>query len=375
MFAFHMPVNIQQGRGILKKKGKELLPAIGKKCFVVTGRHSAKVSGALDDLTEVLNTIGMGYTIFDAVEENPSFATVEEAAEKMKREHCDFVFAIGGGSPVDAGKAIAALAKNNGWSAEDLYSVKNPEALPVVCIPTTSGTGTEVTQYAILTDRFGNKGGFGSESIFPVYSFMDPEYTMTMPETITISTGVDALSHSIEGELKNGGNDPLVSMLSGKANAMIKENLKATLRRPKDYKTREQLQLASMYAGIVISQYGTTIVHSAGYPLSSFKDVKHGIANAYFLVPVLRRVAQTNEPIVSNAIKPFKSLDELDRFLEDFGVYDNRPAITRKERQEWAKQVRQSQRRKKTPGNFDLAFFEDLYQKITSSQSRPSTPG
>ena len=363
MWQYDIPVKIFQGEKCVLKNDT-VFSEFGQKVFIVTGKHSAKASGALEDVLTVLEKSKIAYTLFDEVEENPSFATVEKGAERMRESGARFCVAIGGGSPLDAGKAMAVLALNPGYKPEDLFINANPSSFPIIAIPTTSGTGSEITPYAILTNRFNNKSGFASDDIFPVYSFLDPRYTFTMPGSITISTAIDALSHAVEGELKNFGTNPMVQMYAHKANQLIKENLFKLEKNPTDFKAREDIQNASLYAGIVISHYGTTIIHSAGYPLSSFKGVKHGIANEMFMVDVLRRVEEKYPDRVQNCIYPFKDMEAFESWLNAFGVL-TKVDITEEEIRTWAKMTMASQKKKKTPGDFDIVFFEALFRKVS----------
>ncbi|HOO32656.1 MAG TPA: iron-containing alcohol dehydrogenase family protein [Thermotogota bacterium] len=362
MWKYDIPVKLFQGEKCVLKNGS-VFSLFGNKAFIVTGKHSAKASGALDDVLGVLRGMGIAYTLFDDVEENPSFATVEAGARKMAEEQATFCIVIGGGSPLDAGKAMSALAKNQGYKPEDLFIDPNPSAFPIIAIPTTSGTGSEITPYSILTDRFNNKVGFASQYIFPVYSFLDPRYTFTMPRSITVSTAIDALSHAVEGELKDFGENPMIQMYAHKANQLIKDNLMKLDRHPRDFQVREAIQNASLYAGIVITHYGTTIIHSAGYPLSSFRGIKHGIANGLFMTDVLRRVEETHPERVRNCIHPFKHLDEVEEWLNAFDVFE-KVEMSEGEIKTWARMTMNSQKKKKTPGDFDIDFFEGLFRKI-----------
>lgn len=365
MWNYNIPVRIFQGENIIFEK-KELLNNFGKTALVVTGRNSAKLSGALDDLLKIFNEYKIEFCIFDEVEENPSYETIERGANLFEEFDFDFVVAIGGGSPLDAGKAIAALGSYFQRDADlfeksdDIY--KN--TIPIIAIPTTSGSGSEITPYAILTNRENIKKGISSNRLFPVISFLDPKYTLTMNETLTISTGLDALTHSVEGELKNNGKNPIIKSLSYKSNRLIKDNLTNVNEKLSSIDFRRALQDASTMAGIVISHFGTTIIHSAGYPLSSFKKAKHGIANSVFFIDVLKRIAETDKNRVLNAISPFSSLQELESFLYDLNIDEYKFDLTDNEIERWSEDLDNSQKRKKTPGNFDINFYKSLYNKI-----------
>ncbi len=364
MWKYYMPTAVFFGQGAIQKNTERFEEA-GTKALLVTGQRSARVSGALHDVTRALTALGIPHSVFDEVEENPSFETVRQAASKMKKEDCDFVVAIGGGSPLDAGKAIAMLAANDGMSIEDLYG--NPEQWQVfhtIAVPTTSGTGSEVTHFAVLTDDEGNKAGLSSRRNFPVTSFLDPSYTVTMNENVTTATALDALCHAVEGELLNAGRNPLISQLAKNSVAMIRDGLGAVISSPEDIQKRADLQYAAMLAGMVIAHTGTSVVHPAGYPLSVHKEVKHGLANAFFLVEVLRNVSRKEERRTNASIEPFASLEALESFLKSYGVYDHTLTITDEEAREWSEAIMKSPHYRRTPGTFTREFFETMYKKV-----------
>ena len=184
MWRYFLPTRIFSGSGVLKNN-QTVFKENGTKALVVTGRSSARLSGALDDTIEILKNLDVPYALFDGVEENPSFETVEKGGRIMGENDCDFVVAIGGGSPLDAAKAISTLNKNKGITCDDLYRGDSLAAFPIIAIPTTSGTGSEVTPYSILTDSNGTKRGFGMSSTFPIVSFLDARYTLTMSHEVT----------------------------------------------------------------------------------------------------------------------------------------------------------------------------------------------
>ncbi|AKI97006.1 iron-containing alcohol dehydrogenase family protein [Kosmotoga pacifica] len=366
MWNFFIPTMVYFGSGVVEKHAK--FSDCGSKALLITGKRSARVSGALHDVTKRLVAQGIAFELFDEIEENPSFKTVEKGAEFLRLKNCDFVVGIGGGSPIDAAKAIAILGANPELKAYHLYSKKVEYSLPVVAIPLTSGTGSEVTQYSVLTDKDGNKQGFSNLYSFPKYSFLDPRYTLTMPEELTISTALDALSHAIEGELLNNGANPLVKKLSFEATRLIRENLPCVLNEPENLVYREKLQYAAMLAGMVIAHTGTTIVHAAGYPLSSKKGIKHGMANAVFLVDVLASISERAGEQVKNCIEPFENLSELSKFFEELGTYKIRLDMDESELIEWSEKAAKAPHNRRTPGEFDRAFYENLYKKLKKDE-------
>lgn len=363
MWKYFLPTKVLAGEGVVSKSA-EVFRETGTKAFVVTGKSSAKKSGALEEVVNALSNFDIPYTVFDEIEENPSFDTVERGGEALAKSGCDFVVAIGGGSPLDGAKAVSVLGKNPEISCANLYNGASFKAYPIIAIPTTSGTGSEVTQYSVLTDREGDKRGFGMTSIFPAVAFLDSSYTFTMPWPVTVSTALDSLSHSLEGEMVNAGKNPLVKMISLKATQLIKDNLPPLGDKPDDASLRGNLQYAAMLAGMVIAQTGTTAVHAAGYPLSSYKGLKHGMANAVTLNRIFERIAASDSERVKNAIKPFDNLEQLKEFLDSFGVGDVSLDISEREVEAWSVKGAKAPHNRKTPGDFDREFYEKLYREL-----------
>ena len=197
-FDFYMPVRVVSGRTALADSAAQL-KKLGDSCMVVTGKRSAKASGALDDLTEVLRREKISCTVYDGITENPLLSSCEEAAALAAEKKAAFVVGIGGGSPLDAAKAIAALAANPGLDREGFFKKawKNPP-LPIVLIGTTSGTGSEVSPTSVLTVDGVKKSVSGPE-LYASLAIANPAYTGTMSYNTTVSTGLDAFCHAVEG--------------------------------------------------------------------------------------------------------------------------------------------------------------------------------
>lgn len=282
----HLPTRIFFGEGALLKAADQLL-SLGSRPLVVTGRSSARLSGALDELSLVLDRAGLAWELFDQVEENPSLDTVLAGARLLRESGCDFLISIGGGSPIDAAKAIS-LAAANSLGRDEIYQTgKFRAALPLVAIPTTSGTGTEVTQYSVLTDPLsGIKAGFGHDLAFPRLAVCDPRHTLSLNPAVTLNTALDALSHLLEGIYSNK-RDPLLYPLIHSGAKAIRDNLQAVLDNPDGLAGRTELMRASLYGGIVIAQTSTTLQHSLGYPLTTAFGLPHGQSNAMVMRQVL----------------------------------------------------------------------------------------
>ncbi|MGI6776662.1 MAG: iron-containing alcohol dehydrogenase family protein [Acetivibrionales bacterium] len=294
------------------KKYKEEFGKYGKKCIIVTGRNSARKSGALEDVEKVLNGLGIEYLIFDKVENNPSLETVKQGGEEAFKFHADFVIGIGGGSPLDTAKAVAVLAVNR-IAPLDLYKGEyDYMPLPILAIPTTAGTGSEVTQYSILTrPDMETKKSFASEWIFPKVAFLDARYTESMPHNVTVNTAIDAFSHAVEGYTSKRST-VFSDILAVQSIRLFGQCIDALIDGSVDFESREKLLYMSMLSGMVIAHTGTTIVHSLGYMLTYFKDIPHGKANGYFLAEYLKFNYEVAKDKIDNIIS-LLNLKDIDR--------------------------------------------------------------
>lgn len=283
MTIFYLPTKIIIGRNCIRENA-DLLPALGTRALIVTGKRSAKTNGAEYDVRQALEERSIPAVIYDHVESNPSTTVAREAAELAREQHADLVIGIGGGSPLDAAKVAAVLATNL-IDDETLFSndfAQKP--LPIVAVPTTAGTGSEVTQYAMMTnDKVRSKSFVISDDILPRIAFLDASYTEHLPLPVTRNTALDALSHATEGYLSKRatGMSSFIALESirrlGRCLPMLRSG--ADL----DFTAREQLLTASLLAGIVIAQTGTTALHAMGYSLTYFKKIEHGRANGFLM--------------------------------------------------------------------------------------------
>ncbi len=286
MMPYYIPVRVYFDHGCLKNSNFNF-KTLGHKTLIVTGRHSAELSGALQDMKDVLTKNGIEFCQFDQVKENPLVKTVQSAVDLFNRESCDFIVGIGGGSPIDAAKAVAVAAYNH-LNAQNVYDIsKIKGAFPIVAVPITSGTGTEVTPFSVLSDdEKDKKAGFGHESMFPVVSFCDPGYTLSVPPIITRDTGLDALSHLIEG-IFSDKRDPVTYPLIDKGIRTIVKNLPRVIQDGSNLELRSELMKASLWGGIVIAKSGTTLQHAIGYPLTVRYGISHGRTNGLVLSQIL----------------------------------------------------------------------------------------
>ncbi len=301
------------------RKNTSLLKEFGKTALIVTGLNSSRNNGSLEDITEALSSLDIRFHVYDRVMANPTVSCVYEGAAYAKEMGADFIIGIGGGSPMDAAKAIALLAVTEVPEEELFLNQFRQEALPLVMIPTTAGTGSEVTPYSILTsDRLQTKKSISSPVLFPKLALLDAKYMKYLPMPTTINTALDALSHAVEGMMSIRSTE-LSNYIAGESIKKITQCLKY-LSPDSDLNTsiltmdiREKLLYGSMLAGIVISHTGTTAVHAMGYSLTYYKNIDHGRANALLLPSFLRFTAKSDMELV-NKILICMGLESIDEF-------------------------------------------------------------
>lgn len=280
---YYMPVKTISGRDCLKNSS-DALKKYGDKALIICGYRSADINGAIWDATYALDSAKIEYEIYRGIDPNPTVEQVRAVSDIAINKRCDFILAIGGGSVIDAAKAVAILSKNS-LTDDELFTLKDFDSvLPVIAVPTTAGTGSEVTQYSIITNvKKETKSFVVSDKIFPRIAYLDGKYMENLPHDTTVNTTIDALSHAIEGYLAVRSTS-LGRVLALNSIRLIAPILKKMNKEEKlTIQDRDELLYASMLAGIVISQSGTTAVHAVGYSLTYFKHVDHGRANGLLM--------------------------------------------------------------------------------------------
>ena len=279
--SFFLPTKVHFGQNAIQNNPSELL--LGKHAILVTGRHSAKACGALFEITEILTKNGVGYTVFDKITENPPLLTCHEGGKLAASVGADFVIGIGGGSPLDAAKAVACFAANPELLPMEIYDLEkhaNP-SLPIVAVPTTAGTGSEVNIYSVLSLPDGKtKKTFKSPHSWPKVAFVDPKYADTLPAEVTVSTALDAFAHAMESYLS-----PKSTVFSEQAALFAaKEIFDVLSEAPAAFTPlmRERLAAAATAGGMAISVTGTGFPHPLGYSITMLDGVAHGRACAAF---------------------------------------------------------------------------------------------
>ena len=313
--SFFVPTRVVSGQGSVRASAA-LLSQVGSTFLVVTGAHSARATGALADVEAALTEAGCEWQVYDQVGENPSVESAFDGAALVRSLAADAVLAIGGGSPMDAAKAMALIAANPDLTPETLFSGSYPGGcLPIVCVPTTAGTGSEVTKASILTDDVAQtKRSISTPLIFPALALLDGAYTATLSARTTTNTVVDALSHAAEGFVSAGAcpmSDALAIDALGRIGGCLKRLAAGTLT-PED---RESLMAASCEAGMVIANTGTTAVHGMGYSLTYFRHIPHGRANG-LLMPAWFSWVAKREPARVQQMLDALGISSLDEFAE-----------------------------------------------------------
>ncbi len=283
IFSFTGAKRIVFGNGSFHALVSHIKELNAKNPLVVIDKNLAK-AGFQERVANLLIPEGMKYTVYDKVEPEPRIELADEGAALARKNKCDIVIGIGGGSAMDVAKAIAVLATNKGTAVDYLGLNKVPQhGLPKIMIPTTAGTGSEVTFTAVFVRKnLKKKEGMNSPYLYPDLALLDPELTLSLPPRSTAETGIDALCHAIESYTSVNAS-PMSELFSLQAIVLIAENLRTCVHDGKNLKARENMLLGSLYAGLGLANAGVTAVHSLSYPLGGKYGIGHGLANTLML--------------------------------------------------------------------------------------------
>lgn len=312
---YNMPVKVFQEQDCVRNHSSELA-GLGTKALIVTGQHSARICGALADVEEALKAQGRDYVIYHKIEENPSIETVMDARDFALENEADYVIGIGGGSPLDASKAIALMMKNKDRDADLLYSRECVEAYKVAAIPTTCGTGSEVTPYSILTIHSKKTKASIPHMIFPEIALIDGKYLQTASIQMIANTAIDALAHMIESYC--GGKATEYSRMFCEYGWKIWSKSRDVILRKRiaskeDY---NNLMLSAALAGMAITHTGTSLPHGMSYMFTYAKNLPHGKAVGIFLPAFLERVEKTQREYILASLG-MKTVDEFKLFIKE----------------------------------------------------------
>lgn len=281
MSHFVIPNHTVVGTNVLGEAAP-LLKKMGNKAFIVTGRHVA-VSDMMKQLTALLDENGIDCVIFDGITGEPTDTMIENGVEMLKSSGCDFIIGIGGGSPLDSAKAIAAMAVNEGSIADYNGKEITGEILPLAAIPTTAGTGSEATKFTVITDsEKGIKMLLKGDVLVPKLAIVDSSFTVGTPKSVTSATGLDALTHAVEAYTSRKAFS-MTDTLAVSAVKRIMKYLPIAYKEPDNSLAREQMSIAALEAGICINNSSVTIVHGMSRPIGALFHVPHGMSNAMLL--------------------------------------------------------------------------------------------
>ena len=281
MSHFVIPNHTVVGTNVLSEAAP-LLKKMGNKAFIVTGRHVA-VSNMMKQLTALLDENGIDCVTFDGITGEPTDTMIENGVKMLKSSGCDFIIGIGGGSPLDSAKAIAAMAVNEGSIADYNGKEITGEILPLAAIPTTAGTGSEATKFTVITDsEKGIKMLLKGDVLVPKFAIVDSSFTIGAPKSVISATGLDALTHAVEAYTSRKAFS-MTDTLAVSAVKRIMKYLPIAYKEPDNSLAREQMSIAALEAGICINNSSVTIVHGMSRPIGALFHVPHGMSNAMLL--------------------------------------------------------------------------------------------
>lgn len=283
---FQFPQNITVGKGSLAKLPEVAKKSGGSHAFLMSGSASGE-DGACGEGSKFFEIAGISVDTFTDIEGNPSVETVDKATVAFKESGADFIVAFGGGSPMDVAKAVGVTAKYGGsiTEYEGAHKVPGP-IIPLIAIPTTAGTGSEVTAFSVITDHSRDyKLTVFSYEILPAYAILDAELLTTAPASVAAACGIDAFIHAEEAYISTAAS-PFSDAMAEKAMSLIGKNIRRFVANRGDIEAAEAMLVGSLFAGIAFSFARLGNVHAMSHPVSAFFDVPHGVANAV-LLPVI----------------------------------------------------------------------------------------
>ena len=278
-FVFYLPIKIVFGAGKFNTAGEEAAK-LGRRAFIVTGKKSAEKSGLLKRLTSMLEQDNVSWVHYNGVEPNPTTVVIDSASKLARRENCDFVIGLGGGSVLDSAKAIALSAKSGfpiwrhaaSWNSD---YIEPEEALPIMAIETLAGTSSDSDNIAVITnEKTGEKPGFSSSLLFPKVAIIDPEVMVSVPSRMTAITGFDILCHTMEGYVTKVSH-PIASILNLRAIEIVVNYLPAAVKDGSNMEARSYLAFANVLAGFSLTHSKAVLLHAMEHPLSGHFNVTH----------------------------------------------------------------------------------------------------
>ena len=332
-FSFSVPQEIIVGKGSLARLPEAAEKLGGKHGFIISGPHLNKM-GIVASCSESLENAGIKVDAYTETEGNPSVETVEKAAAAFCKSGADFIIALGGGSPMDVAKAVGVVARYGGNITEYEGGDRVPgDIIPLIAIPTTAGTGSEVTAFSVITDHSRNyKLTVFSYKLIPAYAILDPELLTTAPVSVAAACGIDAMVHALEAYISKDAS-PFSDAMAEKALELIGKNIRRYVADRTDIEAAEAMITGSLFAGIAFSWARLGDVHAMSHPVSAYFDVPHGVANAILLPTIVEYNALADRgkylklfnyislTLASEAeFEPFMLVDLLTELNEQLGI-------------------------------------------------------
>lgn len=382
-FDFYNPVKIIFGIGCLKQVGVEA-EKLGNKALIVLGKKSIRESGILDKLIHSLKMHGVNFTFYENVLSDPSVEMVDHGTKIAIKENCNLVIAIGGGSVLDAGKAISAMITHPGSVAEyqEIKGMKKQfhhKIIPCIAIPTTSGTGSEVTKNAVITNtKKGLKKSIRDNKLFPEIALIDPELTVSLPPKETAVCGGDALTQCIESYLGRKS-QYFTDILALKGIELVSRNLVKCVKEGNNLKARSGMSMAALLSGICLSNSGLGIAHALSHPLGVHYKIPHGLSCAVLLPLVMennlpltakkqKKIAQSlgaNIHGLSDTKAGFAAIKKVQHIFLNIGI-ENNLSLWRIKESDFPKIIQESQggNLANNPGNVSEEDLHHILSKI-----------
>lgn len=332
-FSFSVPQEIIVGKGSLARLPEAAEKLGGKHGFIISGPHLNKM-GIVASCSESLENAGIKVDAYTETEGNPSVETVEKAAAAFCKSGADFIIALGGGSPMDVAKAVGVVARYGGSITEYEGGGRVPgDIIPLIAIPTTAGTGSEVTAFSVITDHSRNyKLTVFSYKLIPAYAILDPELLTTAPVSVAAACGIDAMVHALEAYISKDAS-PFSDAMAEKALELIGKNIRRYVADRTDIEAEEAMITGSLFAGIAFSWARLGDVHAMSHPVSAYFDVPHGVANAILLPTIVEYNALADRgkylklfnyisltPASEAEFEPFMLVDLLTELNEQLGI-------------------------------------------------------
>lgn len=332
-FSFSVPQEIIVGKGSLARLPEAAEKLGGKHGFIISGPHLNKM-GIVASCSESLENAGIKVDAYTETEGNPSVETVEKAAAAFCKSGADFIIALGGGSPMDVAKAVGVVARYGGSITEYEGGGRVPgDIIPLIAIPTTAGTGSEVTAFSVITDHSRNyKLTVFSYKLIPAYAILDQELLTTAPVSVAAACGIDAMVHALEAYISKDAS-PFSDAMAEKALELIGKNIRRYVADRTDIEAAEAMITGSLFAGIAFSWARLGDVHAMSHPVSAYFDVPHGVANAILLPTIVEYNALADcgkylklfnyislTPASEAEFEPFMLVDLLTELNEQLGI-------------------------------------------------------